>query len=100
MTEEQQARLFRPFAQGDMTITRKYGGTGLGLALVWRFCGLMRGSVAVKSAPGEGATFTVFLPADLLAHADQPLLFTPATGLPRPVVITSSRQAVMAAPGA
>ena len=98
MTDEQQQRLFRPFAQGDMTITRKYGGTGLGLALVWRFCGLMLGSVAVKSAPGRGATFTVFLPADIRAHADQRALFTPAHGLARPVLINTSRQAELAAP--
>jgi signal transduction histidine kinase len=89
LTEEQQQRLFRPFAQGDMTITRKYGGTGLGLALVWRFCELMRGSVAVESRPGHGATFRVFLPADVGAAADEPGLFTPARGLRRPAADTA-----------
>jgi signal transduction histidine kinase len=45
-----------------VTTTRKYGGTGLGLALVSRFCQLLGGSVAVQSAPGEGARFVVRLP--------------------------------------
>jgi signal transduction histidine kinase len=70
LTDEQQRRLFRPFAQGDTSISRKYGGTGLGLALVWRFCRLMGGEVMVRSALGEGAIFTVQLPVTVVAAAD------------------------------
>ena len=62
MTEAQTEKIFEPFTQADVTTTRKYGGTGLGLALVSRFCQLMGGSVAVQSAPGEGARFVVRLP--------------------------------------
>ena len=65
VTEEQKARLFRPFAQADTSIARKYGGTGLGLALVSRFCELMGGSVAVETPDGGGARFTVRLPAEM-----------------------------------
>jgi two-component system, sensor histidine kinase and response regulator len=71
MTDEQQSRLFRPFAQGDASIARKYGGTGLGLALIWRFCQMMGGEVSVKSSPGNGAQFTVRLPATVVARTDQ-----------------------------
>jgi signal transduction histidine kinase len=62
LTPEQKARLFQPFAQADSSIARKYGGTGLGLALVWRFCQLMGGTVTVETPPEGGACFTVRLP--------------------------------------
>jgi signal transduction histidine kinase len=70
LTEEQHARLFRPFVQGDTSISRKYGGTGLGLALVWRFCEMMGGDVSATSVPGEGSTFTVRLPEEAVAEPE------------------------------
>ncbi len=65
MTGEQTSKVFDPFTQADVTTTRKYGGTGLGLALVWRFCRLMGGDVAVESEPTVGSRFTVRLPIDV-----------------------------------
>jgi len=62
---EQIVRLFQPFTQADASTTRKFGGTGLGLALTRRFCQMMGGDVTVHSIPGEGSVFTIKLPATI-----------------------------------
>jgi CheY-like chemotaxis protein len=62
MTDEQVGRLFQAFAQAEASTTRRFGGTGLGLALVRHFCLLMGGDVTVSSSYGIGSTFTVRLP--------------------------------------
>src|SRR5207247_9223451 len=62
MTPEQMAKLFRAFTQADDSTSRRYGGTGLGLALTKRFCQMMGGEVRVASEPGKGSTFTIELP--------------------------------------
>ncbi len=57
VTSEQKARIFEAFSQADTSITRKYGGTGLGLTISSRFIELMGGQLDLFSAPGEGTTF-------------------------------------------
>jgi CheY-like chemotaxis protein/anti-sigma regulatory factor (Ser/Thr protein kinase) len=63
LTPEKIVRLFQDFTQADASTTRKFGGTGLGLALTRRFCQMMGGDVTVSSVPGQGSTFTIKLPA-------------------------------------
>jgi len=68
-------RLFNPFTQIDSSLTRRFEGTGLGLALVKRLTEMQGGTVQVESQEGQGSKFTVSLPwrADLrLAGAEQP----------------------------
>jgi signal transduction histidine kinase/CheY-like chemotaxis protein len=62
MTEEQMGRLFQAFTQADSSTTRHFGGTGLGLTITKHFCAMLGGSIDVKSAPGQGSTFTIELP--------------------------------------
>ena len=62
MTAEQQKKLFRVFSQAEASMMKRYGGTGLGLALSKRYCKLMGGKIVVKSEYGAGTTFTILLP--------------------------------------
>ncbi len=69
ISEEQIARLFKPFSQADVSTTRKYGGTGLGLVISRHFCRMMNGDIAVRSESGRGSTFTITLPITLSADS-------------------------------
>ena len=71
ITAKQKENLFHEFSQADASIARKYGGTGLGLAITYRFVQLMKGRISVESEPGKGATFTVQLPAQVVAETPE-----------------------------
>lgn len=62
MTEQMQARLFKPFEQESATTAQRYGGSGLGLSIVKSLVTMMSGAIKVQSTRGEGSVFTVDLP--------------------------------------
>lgn len=66
--EDAQARIFQPFTQAGVGITRQYGGTGLGLALTRNLCKAMQGHLHIQSEPGFGSRFSAELP--LTTHTE------------------------------
>jgi len=82
LAPEEQARLFQPFVQADSSTTRKYGGTGLGLALSRRLAEALGGElVLVDSAPGKGSTFRLTIPVNLPGEANLGMVKTPGAGI-------------------
>ncbi|MCV6637133.1 response regulator [Candidatus Albibeggiatoa sp. nov. NOAA] len=65
MKPDQIETLFKPFTQADASITRRYGGTGLGLTICLEFAHMMGGDIKVESELGKGTTFIVSLPAEV-----------------------------------
>lgn len=74
MNEAQMSRLFESFYQADSSISRRYGGTGLGLSLTKQFCEMLGGKLAVQSTENQGTTFTMKVPVRSKEQVTTPLL--------------------------
>jgi len=70
MSADEQSLIFEDFRQGEGSITRPFGGMGLGLTLAQRFCDLLGGTIAVESAPAQGTMVKLRLPVSLFNLED------------------------------
>jgi CheY-like chemotaxis protein/nitrogen-specific signal transduction histidine kinase len=69
-----QDRIFEPFTQAESSMSRRYGGAGLGLSISRGLAENMRGSLTVKSKPGAGSRFELRFPALQVTHEEQPIV--------------------------
>lgn len=70
MTQDQADRIFDPFAQADTSVTRRFGGTGLGLTISRNFAEALDGTITVSSEPGKGSVFSLTVATGSLEHTE------------------------------